>query len=108
MEMNELDRQIEEAAKLAGEMQETGWGRPFASVLEGAAAIAGALDDADGWDCAAMRHEEAMWEAVRQGCTDEAASQAAGMRKCLLRRMASAATAVALCDKFIRDKEGWE
>lgn len=105
---NELDRQIEEAARLAAEIQETGWGRPFASALEGTAAIAEALDDADGWDEAAMRHEEAMWEAVRQGCTDEAASQAAGLRKCLAHRMASTATAMALCGKFTRDKEGWK
>lgn len=87
MKTNELDRQVEEAAKLAAEIQETGWGRPFASALEGAAAIVEALYCADGWDEAAMRHEEAMWEAVKQGCT---------------------ATAVALCGKFMRDKEGWE
>lgn len=80
MKTNELDRQVGEAAKLAGEIQETEWGRPFASALEGCAAIVEALDDADGWD-------EAMWEAVKQGCT---------------------ATAVALCGKFMRDKEGWE
>lgn len=104
----ELDRQIEEAAKLAAKIQETGWGRPFASALEGCAAIVEALEDAAEWDEAAMRHGEAMWEAVRQGCTDEAASQAAGMCKCLSHRMASTATVVALCGKFARDRGEWE
>lgn len=105
---NELDRQINELARLAGEIQETGWGRPFASALEGAAAVMEALDDADGWDEAAMRHEEAMWEAVRQGHTDEAASQAAGLRKCLAHIAAGTVLAMAACDKFARDKGEWE
>lgn len=108
MKTNEIGRRANEIARLAGEELETGWGRPFASALEGAAAVMATLDDADGWDEAAMRHEEAMWEAVRQGRTDEVASQAAGLRKCLARGAEAAAQAMALCGKFARDRGEWK
>lgn len=107
-EAKELGRHIETAEKLAAEIQETEWGRPFASALEGQAAVSaeytGLLHSLRDVPCRLGEMQRAAWD----GDMAMAAQMASEIRKDMVSAAIGAAHTAALCNKFMRDKEGWQ